>query len=52
MISFKTLKISIFYTLFFLLNSQIMLADEAVNIDAHSDETSSSIISNQMKILL
>ena len=41
MILLKTFKISIFYTLFILLNSQILLADEAVNIDASSDGSSS-----------
>ena len=45
MISFKTLKITIIFSLFFLLNSQFF-ADEAVNIEAQSDETSLSIISN------
>ena len=46
MISFKTLKITIIFSLFFLLNSQLLSADEAINTQAQSDETSSSIISN------
>ncbi|MEC8797478.1 MAG: hypothetical protein VXX22_02600, partial [Pseudomonadota bacterium] len=52
MILLKTFKISIFYTLFILLNSQILLADEAVNIDANSDGSSSSITSNQINSLV
>ena len=52
MILLKTFKISIFYTLFILLNSQILLADEAVNIDASSDGSSSSITSNQINSLV
>ena len=39
MILFKTLKISIFYSLFFILSAQLLLADEAIN-----DETSSLVI--------
>ena len=39
MILFKTLKISIFYSLFFVLSAQLLLADEAIN-----DETSSLAI--------
>ena len=46
MISFKTLKISIIFSLFFLLNTQLLSADEAINTQAQSDETSLSIISN------
>ena len=46
MISFKTLKITIIFSLFFLLNTQLLSADEAVNTQAQSDETSLSIISN------
>ena len=34
MISFKTLKITIIFSLFFLLNTQLLSADEAINIDA------------------
>ena len=46
MISFKTLKITIIFSLFFLLNTQLLSADEAINTQAQSDETSLSIISN------
>ena len=46
MISFKTLKITIIFSLFFLLNTQLFSADEAINTQAQSDETSLSIISN------
>lgn len=46
MISFKTLKITITFSLFFLLNTQLLSADEAINTQAQSDETSLSIISN------
>ena len=46
MISFKTLKITIIFSLFFLLNTQLSSADEAINTQAQSDETSLSIISN------
>ena len=46
MISFDTLKITIIFSLFFLLNTQLLSADEAINTQAQSDETSSSIISN------
>ena len=46
MISFDTLKITIIFSLFFLLNTQLLSADEAINTQAQSDETSLSIISN------
>ena len=46
MISFNTLKITIIFSLFFLLNTQLLSADEAINTQAQSDETSLSIISN------
>ncbi len=36
MILFKTLKISILYSLFFLLSVQLLLADEAVNVETNS----------------
>ncbi|MEC7365861.1 MAG: TonB-dependent receptor [Pseudomonadota bacterium] len=51
MISFKTLKISIIFSLFFLLNTQLLSADEAINTQAQSDETSLSIISNNENTL-
>tara|TARA_B100000925_G_scaffold182830_1_gene138090 strand:+ start:267 stop:2666 length:2400 start_codon:yes stop_codon:yes gene_type:complete len=46
MISFKTLKITIIFSLFFLLNTQLLLSDEAINTQPQSDETSLPIISN------
>ena len=46
MISLKTLKTTIIFSLFFLLNTQLLSADEAINTQAQSDETSLSIISN------
>ena len=46
MISFNTLKITFIFSLFFLLNTQLLSADEAINTQAQSDETSLSIISN------
>ena len=36
MILFKTLKISILYSLFFILNAQLLLADEAINVENNS----------------
>ena len=36
MILFKTLKKSIFYSLFFMLSAQLLLADEAVNVETNS----------------
>ena len=36
MILFKTLKKSIFYSLFFILSAQLLLADEAVNVETNS----------------
>ena len=52
MISFKTLKITIIFSLFFLLNTQLLSADEAINTQAQSDETSLSIISNNENSLI
>ena len=36
MILFKTLKKSVFYSLFFILSAQLLLADEAVNVETNS----------------
>jgi len=50
MILFKTLKISIFYSLFFILSAQLLLADEAVNIETNSLVIDEIIVTAEKRI--